>query len=330
MKNFIKKSPLMVQKNGDVSLNQVQYKWASFDCLCIFPIVMAFLLIPLAYNKSAWTFLKSIFFKSLDNGFAWKDYLPIVFSLYYCCILINIIITVFFIENIHLNIDLVKKILTLILPVYLIIGWGTPLSNDLIVNFKKFFGFSIKSKPAFFILIVLILIVSYLFSEFFEYINMRAEGKWYVTKPLWWGLDFTNWKYYLIYGIVTFSTLIIEYLYDQFSPIVTVLCAFLLLGVAILLGWERKGVNNLIACEMAVVTANMSGHKLIYLEMYFCVILALYFTEQLQIWIKRFIKKTTVQEQQKYMNDIGRQILSGYGIIGIMILVIVTLLKRGL
>lgn len=30
------------------------------------------------------------------------------------------------------------------------------------------------------------------------------------------------------------------------------------------------------------------------------------------------------------MNDIGGQILSGYGIIGIMILVIVTLLKRGL
>ena len=323
MKNFIKKSPLMVQKNGDVSLNQMQYKWASFNCLCIFPLVMSFLLIPLAYNKNIWTFLKEYFFESLDNGFAWKDYLPIVFSLYYCCILIHIIITMFFIENIHLNIDLVKKILTLVLPVYLIVGWGTPLP-------KKFLGFNIESKPAFFILIALILIGSYLFSEFFEYINMRAEGKWYVTKPLLWGLDFTNWIYYLMYAIFTFSTLIIEYLCAQLSLIVMILCAVLLLGVAVLLGWERKGVNNLIACEMAVITANMSGHKLIYLEMYFCVILALYFTEQLQIWIKRFIKKTTVQEQQKYINDIGRQVLSGYGIIGIVTLVIVTLLKRGL
>lgn len=81
---------------------------------------------------------------------------------------------------------------------------------------------------------------------------------------------------------------------------------------------------------MAIMTANMFDHKLIYLSMYGCVLLLLYLTEQLQIWIKRFIDKTTAQEQREYVNSIIRYSLSGYGAIGMIILFIITLLKHGL
>lgn len=80
---------------------------------------------------------------------------------------------------------------------------------------------------------------------------------------------------------------------------------------------------------MAIMTANMLDHKLIYLSMYGCVLL-LYLTEQLQIWIKRFIDKTTAQEQREYVNSIIRYSLSGYGAIGMIILFIISLLKHGL
>ena len=81
---------------------------------------------------------------------------------------------------------------------------------------------------------------------------------------------------------------------------------------------------------MTIMTANMFDHKLIYLSMYGCVLLLLYLTEQLQIWIKRFIDKTIAQEQREYVNSIIRYSLSGYGAIGMIILFIITLLKHGL
>ena len=98
-------------------------------------------------------------------------------------------ITTFFIENIRINVDLLKKIATLLLPMYLVIWWGNPINLE------------IKSKSKYFLLIALILIINYIFSEFFEYINARAQGRWYVTKPISYGLDFFNKKYYLAYGL---------------------------------------------------------------------------------------------------------------------------------
>ena len=65
---------------------------------------MSILLIPLAYKENALSF-----FKSFNNGFAWKDYLSTVFYVYYCCALIYILITIFYIENIHLHVDLIKN-----------------------------------------------------------------------------------------------------------------------------------------------------------------------------------------------------------------------------
>ena len=150
-----------------------------------------------------------------------------------------------------------------------------------------------------------------------------------MIKPWQWGIDFTNWIYYLSYGICTYSVLLINYLKCWFYPIVAIICVLLLLGVAMLLPWNRKSINYLISCEMAIMTANMLDHKLIYLSMYGCVLL-LYLTEQLQIWIKRFIDKTTAQEQREYVNSIIRYSLSGYGAIGMIILFIITLLKHGL
>lgn len=70
---------------------------------------MSILLIPLAYKESALSFLKTCFLKSFNNGFAWKDYLTTVFYVYYCCALIYILITIFYIENIHLHVDLIKN-----------------------------------------------------------------------------------------------------------------------------------------------------------------------------------------------------------------------------
>lgn len=119
-----------------------------------------------------------------------------------------------------------------------------------------------------------------------------------MIKPWQWGKDFTNWIYYLSYGIFTYSVLLINYLKCWFYPIAAIICVLLLFGVAMLLPWNRKSINYLISCEMAIMTANMFDHKLIYLSMYGCVLLLLYLTEQLQIWIKRFIDKTTAQEQR--------------------------------
>lgn len=115
--------------------------------------------------------------------------------------------------------------------------------------------------------------------------------------------------------------LLINYLKCWFYPIAAIICV----GVAMLLPWNRKSINYLISCEMAIMTANMFDHKLIYLSMYGCVLLSLYLTEQLQIWIKRFIDKTTAQEQRQYVNSIIRYSLSGYGAIGTIILFIITL-----
>lgn len=50
----------MIQKKGDPTIRLEQYKWASLDCLFIFPIVMSLLIIPLAYKKVLGHFLESI------------------------------------------------------------------------------------------------------------------------------------------------------------------------------------------------------------------------------------------------------------------------------
>lgn len=136
----------------------------------------------------------------------------------------------------------------------------------------------------YFLLITLILIINYIFSEFFEYINARAQGRWYVTKPI-------------SYGLLTVIALISIYFYNQTAnqilyhviAIIIILCTLSLLLITVLLGWKRKGVNNMIACEIAISTAMMSNVALINIEMFCRVLLASYFTEQIQIWIERFI-----------------------------------------
>lgn len=124
LKDFITKSPLMVQKKGDALLNSTQYKWAILDCLCIFPIVMSILIIPLAYKESAWAFLVKYGYDFLPKGFEWGKYISLVIGVYYCCILVHIMMTTFFIENIRINVDLLKKIATLLLSMYLVIMVG--------------------------------------------------------------------------------------------------------------------------------------------------------------------------------------------------------------
>lgn len=78
------------------------------------------------------------------------------------------------------------------------------------------------------------------------------------------------------------------------------------------------------------MTASMHTYKLIDLEMCVCVMLSLYFTEQLQMWINRSIKGTTGKEQKKYISDIKKKVLSGYGLAGIAIFIAITLLEHGL
>ena len=67
--DFFQKSPLIAQKKGDPTLSLDQYKWASLECLFIFPIVMSLLIIPLAYKKSAWSFFKEYWIGSLPKEF---------------------------------------------------------------------------------------------------------------------------------------------------------------------------------------------------------------------------------------------------------------------
>ena len=112
--------------------------------------------------------------------------------------------------------------------------------------------FIIAIYESFFILVAAELTISFLFSEVFEYMNTRAEGRWYVIKPWQWGIDFTNWIYYLSYGIFTYSVLLINYLKCWFYPIAAIICVLLLFGVAMLLPWNRKSINYLISCEMAI------------------------------------------------------------------------------
>ena len=317
--DFFQKSPLMLQKKGDPTLSFDQYKWASLDCLFIFPIVMSLLIIPLAYGKSACSFIKEYWLASLPKGFAWNKYIPIVIAVYYCCVLVHIMITVFFIEKIRIKVDPIKKLLTLILPVYLIVCWGNPIN------------LSIKNKTVFLIFIILILIANWLISEIFEYINMRAKGKWYVIKPWRYGSDFSDLLYYLVYGVLTLiAILLCLYIDNQFSNTISVFVAILLIRISVLLGFSRKGVNNLVACEIVIMTVDMREYKLIDLEMCVCVLLSLYFTEQLQIWINRFIKRTTDQEQKKYISNIEKKVLSGYGMLGVIVFIVITLLEHGL
>lgn len=129
---------------------------------------------------------------------------------------------------------------------------GKFVTYILIKKWKRFFGLSIKSRQSFFILVAAELTISFLFSEVFEYMNTRAEGRWYVIKPWQWGIDFTNWIYYLSYGIFTYSVLLINYLKCWFYPIAAIICVLLLFGVAMLLPWNRKSINYLISCEMAI------------------------------------------------------------------------------
>lgn len=311
----------MIQKKGDPTIRLEQYKWASLDCLFIFPIVMSLLIIPLAYKKSAWTFFREYWLGNLPKGFTWDTYIPMVIAIYYCCFLVHILITVFIIEKIRINVDFVKKILTFVLPVYVIGLWGTP----------GLWGIPIRAdinmvlnKAIFIKYITEIILANWIFSEFFEYINTRAKGKWYIINSWKYGLDLSNWIYYICYAILTLLALYIN------NQMVVIISAVLLIGLSVLLGLSRKSINNLIACEIAIMTVSMRTYKLIDLEMCICVMLSLYFTEQLQIWINRSIKGTTGGEQKKYISDIEKKILSGYGLVGILIFIALTLLEHGL
>lgn len=71
----------MIQKKGDPTIRLEQYKWASLDCLFIFPIVMSLLIIPLAYKKSAWTFFREYWLGNLPKGFTWDTYIPMVIAI---------------------------------------------------------------------------------------------------------------------------------------------------------------------------------------------------------------------------------------------------------
>ena len=48
------------------------------------------------------------------------------------------------------------------------------------------------------------------------------------------------------------------------------------------------------------------------------------------MWINRSIKGTTGEEQKKYISDIEKKVLSGYGLAGIAIFIAITLLEHGL
>lgn len=309
--DFFQKSPLIAQKKGDPTLSLDQYKWASLECLFIFPIVMSILIIPLAYKKSAWSFFKEYWIGSLPKEFTWNTYVPIVITIYYCCILVHIIITVFFLEKIRIKADFIKKGLTLVLPVYLIIQWGELIKLDL-------------NKTKFLVCLILLIIINWIFAEIFEYINMRAGDKWYVTNQWKYGWDFSDLIYYVWYAVLTLLAVCVN------NPIIIVVSALLLIGLSVLLGLSRKSINNLIACEIVIMTASMHTYKLIDLEMCVCVMLSLYFTEQLQMWINRSIKGTTGKEQKKYISDIKKKVLSGYGLAGIAIFIAITLLEHGL
>lgn len=56
-------------------------------------------------------------------------------------------------------------------------GWGNSLPTYLIEKWKRFFCLSIESRQSFFILVAAELTISFLFSEVFEYMNTRAEGR---------------------------------------------------------------------------------------------------------------------------------------------------------
>ena len=285
--------------------------------------MMSLLMLPLAYEKSTWTLLTEYLLGNLPKGFAWDTYIPMVIAIYYCCFLVHIIITVFLIEKIRINADFIKKALTLVLPVCVIGWWGTPgywgIPNKACIDINM--GLD---KTVFMSNIIKIILANWIFSECFEYINMRAKGKWYVTNSWKYGLGCSNLIYYICYAVLTLLALYIN------NQIVVVVSAVLLIGLSVLLGLSRKSINNLIACEIAIMTVSMHTYKLIDLEMCICVLLSSYFTEQLQIWINRSIKGTTSQEQSKYISDIKKKVLSGYGVIGIITFIIITLLERGL
>lgn len=181
--------------------------------------------------------------------------------------------------KIRIKADFIKKGLTLVLPVYLIIQWGELIKLDL-------------NKTKFLVCLILLIIINWIFAEIFEYINMRAGDKWYVTNQWKYGWDFSDLIYYVWYAVFTLLAVCVN------NPIIIVVSALLLIGLSVLLGLSRKSINNLIACEIVIMTASMHTYKLIDLEMCVCVMLSLYFTEQLQMWINRSIKGTTGKEQR--------------------------------
>lgn len=338
--SYCSNSPLKQNNNLYSKLTINRYKILTLNTLFIYPVITFLLLLPILYNKTGFDYVKNNFqitqiinqiIKSINmNNSEFHSLLQLFLYIFICCCLVYMVITIIFINKIKFSVDLLKQIFTLALPICIFCGWGNTSFN--------FINGLLSNKNHFSTIVLLIIIINTIFSKIFKYINSYSNGKWYIKNHWLYGLNFNNTKYYIVNLIlilifyIPYSLSWLNNLYVCIS--VLILCSFLLFKNTVLLNWSRTSVNNLIGNILGIITiastSSTSSSIIIHLKLYVCFMLALYLTEQMELWSKRVYINFNSKEKKYILDSTDTflsKIASNYGVFGSILLLILAILE---
>lgn len=345
--DYCNNSPLRQNNNLYSKLTINRYKILTLDTLFIYPVITFLLLLPILYNKTGWDYVEKHFqisqiinqiIKAINmNKLEFQSLLQLLLYIFICCCLAYLIVIIIFINKINFIVDFIKLISTFILPIFLFIWWGNGIFK-LIKNLP----FS-KNNLLFSLIILFIIIINYVFSKIFEYINSYSSDESNIINDwkdsLKYGWKFPKSRYFLLGYFVPFFIFYLPYVFSSLHNqwiciLLLILCSLLLVRNTILLEWSRVSVNNLIVDILGMITlSTTTSFNIIYLELYVCFVLALYLTEQVEGWFERIhtgFNKLNSKEK-KYILDNTNTFLnkfaSNYGIAGSILILAIAILE---
>lgn len=345
--DYCNNSPLRQNNNLYSKLTINRYKILTLDTLFIYPVITFLLLLPILYNKTGWDYVEKHFqisqiinqiIKAINmNKLEFQSLLQLLLYIFICCCLAYLIVIIIFINKINFIVDFIKLISTFILPIFLFIWWGNGIFK-LIKNLP----FS-KNNLLFSLIILFIIIINYVFSKIFEYINSYSSDESNIINDwkdsLKYGWKFPKPRYFLLGYFVPFFIFYLPYVFSSLRNqwiciLLLILCSLLLVRNTILLEWSRVSVNNLIVDILGMITlSTTTSFNIIYLELYVCFVLALYLTEQVEGWFERIhtgFNKLNSKEK-KYILDNTNTFLnkfaSNYGIAGSILILAIAILE---
>lgn len=309
--------------NNKLTINNL--KKITIECLVLYPLLISLLLLAMSYNSSGMNFLLQCLESINKSNFDITVYVKTVFNIFILCLIVYIIIFGFFASEIHFNFDFFKRLLTLLFPVVVFCFWKnyTDQLNSYygFIKKQKFWLISNQNQISKFTFI-LVIFITYIFSQFFEYINSYSKNKWWIKDPVkYGGSAFKNKRYYLVSLCISAMTILFE---NKLHTLAVVVIDVILFIIAFLLDFNRNSINNFFANFIAIITY-INFKSPFGIQLFFCIVISLYLSEQILLWLNTYEKS---KKHSDVMNTLIKNTLSSYGILGTISFIIILIIEK--